>query len=624
MLSNHTSRVKTDCIDRIIQKFYSCMKVGVLLLVLPSLLHAGTIEELLQTYPQRQQQYLQSLIQQEEISSPIRGALRLLLQENGDEANLMVRNYEGASSTLERNLFFLRLLYAFPPHSEIFKSSTREKLEKEITNYVKQYIAPIFSTEEEPVYESHIIARNVFLLLWADYVNSASLEYPWPDEGDPESHEQRYRQEVHEWLDFRGRYGFQDRASAYYSLNITALLCLRDFCEDENLKIKADSVIDLMVADIAQESLNGHWGGARCRSFESASLKPGFDFYFLLFGGPENEVDEKLDPSSLHLALSDYRPPPVLVKIGHEWALRGTYEVKTRYCLDLDNPEGGVGRKYSYVTPHYILGSFQTRNEMSPWQSRPWDLLVRGEDDEGYHMFTFTGNQLFSGGSPPYEEEFFLWNTTSFQYKNVLFCKFHRSDRKRAGFQSLTSGIDHRYVKWPTRLWVPNELAPFVEENGWWFAEVGKVYIACRPLTGLAYWWRSGLMQGEENIHAAILTFHDLDTAFLLEVELASNFSSFSEFKNEIHEAPLEVDENWSTYVSRQGDVYLFSLDGERFLVNGEDADPWSDSDYQLYSSPYTKAEYGSGLFRAEWDPYSLEIDLRDPDSPKRVMTQEE
>ncbi len=596
----------------------------ILLFVLIPLTTMGDpVKSILDHFPTRQKQALQ------EISASVSGATHerciamVMLNQRLNWANQQLRTFSSKRSKLIDMSVLLRCLLSFPMENENLQRDTINHLMGEVASFIKENKNSLLTNDpSRTITESREIVKHSFLCLWANYVKDASPDYQWPDQKSNDDHIRNHSSRINHWLDQRGLYGFEERSSVYYAHDLAALLLLRDFCQDDKIQTKSDAIIDQMVTDIAQESIGGYWGGARCRSFEALTPLEDSRLHYILFGTTKLDPLQSIQPLTFHLAGTDYLPPPVLVRLGTDGQNRGIYDITNRFCMDRRYPEqAGVGRKYTYVTPNYILGSFQLRDQRIPWQTRPWDLLICDQEGNSYRLFTFNGDQLYSGGTPPFEKEFYLWNATSFQHKNVLFCQFHRSDRKRQGVASLNKKVDHRLVQLPTRVWIPEDLGPLTNENNWWFAEVGNVYLAFRPLTGRSYWWRSAHMRASSGINASLLSFQDLDSAFLLEIEEKANFASFAHFKQQVSESPLEIGEDWATFVSRRGDVFLFSLTGDDFMVNGETVNPWNDESYLLYSSPYTYSEYGSGIFTVEWCPYTLNIDLSNPESPKRVIT---
>jgi len=306
-----------------------------------------------------------------------------------------------------------------------------------------------------------------------------------------------------------------------------------------------------------------------------------------------------------------------------EHGQRGTYESASCFSANTNKNIGERAKKlqkYSYVTPSYILSSFQLRSQMTPWHSRPWDLLVLDENNFGHHLFSFTGNELISGAKHIEQDEYFLWNSTCFQYKNVLFNRYHRCDRIRSNITDTEEFLDAAYVQWPTRIWIPNTFAPVIQNESWCFSQVGTIYLAFRPMQGRSYWWRTTELDPRTGSGSSILTFQNLYTSFLLEIESSSNFTSFDQFMNQVINSPLEIDNDSVTFVSRRGDVFLFPLDEDDILVNGNLVDAHADSANKLFNSPFIKSEYGSGVLDAKWKGYSLHLDLRDLEKPVRVV----
>ncbi len=221
------------------------------------------------------------------------------------------------------------------------------------------------------------------------------------------------------------------------------------------------------------------------------------------------------------------------------------------------------------------------------------------------------------------DEDQYLWNASCLQYKNVLFNRFSRCGRRRPMEGSERERIDERYVQWPTRVWVSNAFGPVTQEGEWWFARMGSVYLAFRPLEGRSYWWQTTPANSTGGQGVSILSFQNLFTSFLLEVEDESHFTSYEQFQKEMQSAPLKIDEDSVTFVSRRGDVFLFPLDDDDFLVNGRALDPRAEEPFHLIDSPFVQADFGVGKLHVEWQNFSLSIDLSDPQNPQRMILPE-
>ncbi len=574
-------------------------------------------------FPARQIQCLEEIASTVTGASVEVGAALLFLNRDLPRANQLLQAFDDRDAGLLQYPVVLRILRGYAGQEGRLEPAARNHLERQMAGFILNRETASLSPMTDPYSpESRQILETSLLLLWAQHVAEATPGFVWPNKMSNKSLLSQYQKDAHQWLDLRLRQGLEERGSVYTIYILAALLNLRDFTSDDRLRTKADALCDYITADLAQESLRGQWGGARLRSFESLGPLPGERLHFLWFGdalppGPGGEVN------ALTLILGDtgYRPPPVLVRLAGAPAERGAYEIKNRYNRGpAGSPDTGTGILYNYVTPSFILGSFYLRDEPVPWQSRPWDLLVTDSEGMGHHFFSFTGDQLFSGSRPPLNGEYYLWNSTCLQYKNVLFCQFHRSDRKRADTSKLENRIDFRHVWLPTRVWLPDAFVAISQEEDWWFARLGDVFMAFRPVTGRGYWWRTAESRQSFIDNASILAFQDLNAGLLLEVEEASHFASFEQFKNDVLQSPLEIDADSVTYVSRRGDVFLFPLDGGEFQVNGRAVDPPQDPSFQLFSSPFTQSQYGSGVFKAEWQKWSLSLDFHDPMKPQRII----
>ena len=121
------------------------------------------------------------------------------------------------------------------------------------------------------------------------------------------------------WLDLRFRTGFSEWLShVYYDEDLTALLALYDFAQDEEIHRKAEMVIDLLLLDMALNSFKGVFGSTHGRAYENtkkrASNEGVTDTSKLLFGmGIFSNFDNM---SAIAFALSSYRVPKVIEEIA--------------------------------------------------------------------------------------------------------------------------------------------------------------------------------------------------------------------------------------------------------------------------------------------------------------------
>lgn len=574
-----------------------------------------------EAYQQRQELFLREALRTPGITSRFDAELHVLLGESILVANAEIVSSTWRPATLIESTRILRLLLqANDP--KILPPASRIHLEGEWQATLDRMSERFFGDVDGFFFPEHFdLFSHAIPLLWADYAAHQELNANWPDDSTHLERIELHSAALKEWLEPRVRFGLLERGSAYTSHILVGLLLLHDFCRQPEIAQMATALLDQIVADFSIYRIGSSWGGARIRSMESLGQFSVPGVFTVLFDHPVL-LDERImhNPVSVHLAASTYQPPAALLQLGNSPDERGIFIEKNRYSKGSDpQNRDGQGRRYSFISPHFVLSSFQLRNEAVPWQSRPWDLLVRGEDGNAHRLFPFAGRQLFSGGRPPYEGEYYQWNADVFQHNNVLLFRFLRNDRKRED-REPSDPLERRYVQWPTRIWYSDGFQPVSEQDGWWFCQHDDVYIALRPLEGSAYWWRTVKTTTTGTPDASILAMQNLTTSVLIEVDHANRFRSFEGFQQQIISAPLSVEPTMITYVSRRGDVLFFPLDGSQMMVNGRPVDPWSDPEYQLFSNPFMKAPYGAGRMQATWSPFSLNLQWREGEGVLREL----
>ena len=151
---------------------------------------------------------------------------------------------------------------------------------------------------------------------------------------------ERNRPRILRWLDLRFRTGFSEWLShVYYDEDLTALLSLVDFCQDEEIVQKSMMVIDLLLLDMALNSFQGVFGSTHGRSYENtkkwADNEGTADTSKLLFGlGVYSQFDNM---SAAAFALSHYQMPPVIEAIARDTI--STYVNRQRMGIRLDEME---------------------------------------------------------------------------------------------------------------------------------------------------------------------------------------------------------------------------------------------------------------------------------------------
>lgn len=243
----------------------------------------------------------------------------------------------------------LRLLYQFarPAGKWKVESSTpvfHFPLSKELIEQARQTTLNFKYFPDEPGIDSLCTWTENHYILFTSAAYLAGQLYP--DEVFTNSGEtgrqkiELNRKRILRWLDLRFRTGFSEWLShVYYDEDLTALLSLYDFAEDEEIRHKAETVIHLLLLDMALNSFKGVFGSTHGRAYENtkkwASNEGTTDTMKLLFGmGVYSAFDNMSAPA---FALSGYRAPKVIEIVGQNAIL--SYENRQRMGIKLDEME---------------------------------------------------------------------------------------------------------------------------------------------------------------------------------------------------------------------------------------------------------------------------------------------
>ncbi len=140
-------------------------------------------------------------------------------------------------------------------------------------------------------------------------------------------HAELGKRRVLTWLEQRFLYGFTEwYSSTYYVEDIAPLAVLIDFAPDEEVRVKASMVMDLLVYDLATQNFKGTFTANSGRMYEGAKMSgrngsmkevvsliwPDYNRYL--------QVKEVRGMDANFKYLKNYRIPEVLRKIGYDQA----------------------------------------------------------------------------------------------------------------------------------------------------------------------------------------------------------------------------------------------------------------------------------------------------------------
>jgi hypothetical protein len=210
----------------------------------------------------------------------------------------------------------LRMLYQF---------GDSPKLSKELLDSARQTVLDFKYWPDEPGIDSMCTWSENHHILFAAGGYLAGQLYPdevFTNSGQTGREKMAiHRPRVMRWLDLRYRTGFSEWLShRYYNEDLTALLNLVDFCEDEEIVRRATMVTDLVLTDMALNSFHGTFGSTHGRSPEHRKKHAAFestaDTGKLIFG---MGIFQPGGMSCTSLALTErYRVPRVIYEIAND------------------------------------------------------------------------------------------------------------------------------------------------------------------------------------------------------------------------------------------------------------------------------------------------------------------
>ncbi|MFI4912043.1 MAG: hypothetical protein ACIAQZ_10300 [Sedimentisphaeraceae bacterium JB056] len=398
-----------------------------------------------------------------------------------------------------------------------------------------------------------------------------------------------------DFLTFRAEKGWGEFDSTVYMIaDWECLVNLYDYAPSSEIRQLAKANMDLILLGLALNSVDGIYGGAHGRS----SIKSSFDhrrsnayaLNYLYFGN--------CMPKGMRCAVvygSEYRAPELLVEFAN--SKRPAYVNRERKHLHnvVDarpyKPLDGSIRKYTYVSPGYVMGCVQFQDEYPKghecaWyanhQQQHWDLSFTGG---GTSLRVFANHP--SHASDQNMGNYWAGSTGHFfQQENVLVALYEIP--KEMHYQMI-----HAYF--PRKLF--DEV---VEKKGWLFGRFADSAVALK-FSAPYHWVEDGKYAGLEvvsngNKHALICETRALDdmtfNGFIDEV--LKNTISFNAESMEL------------TYRSKAEGTLSINTKGKREL-NGKALD----LDYPSFASPYAYSSWGSGKVKFDFNGKNVMLGIK-------------
>jgi len=379
------------------------------------------------------------------------------------------------------------------------------------------------------------------------------------------------------------------------------LLSLYDYAEDREMRRLAGQMLDLRLAEMAVETLNGLQCGAHGRIYSCDALDHAetraYALQYLYFGhvDPRSVSHRTIPVDSL---LSGYRPDPLVLEIA--FGRSQPYEVRKRvhlhntYDLLPSRPMKRSIRKYTLWTPHYVLGTVQKQDPYPPrcrgrhyahHEQHQWDLTIG----------TRSRAKIFTHHPGDHPHEHGHWT-------GDLRCGCGHFFQHRTAVVALYDiPADQHYALIHAHL--PREAFDRVlDQDGWVFVREGKVCAALKMLGGHK-WTRRGPWKDMEIVSPG------RRNGAICEVGLTADFGGFAAFRKEIlaNTVAFDAERMRLTYTSRRAGTLEIDTRGTR-RIDGKAAD----LDYPNIDCPYLRSDWGQPLATLRLGRRRRRLDLRE------------
>lgn len=413
------------------------------------------------------------------------------------------------------------------------------------------------------------------------------------------------------WLEYN--------SPCYVEKEVGCLLLLAEWAEDPVLRRKAQLGLDVLFAEHAVLNLDGMLGGPACRVYRpghegilpeelghnsrrDARCSGSYPLMYMLFGEGEPHFYGVLGAPLL--ATSGYVPPAAVSALATAGEERGSYAFKARRpgnghrsrppepaSAEL-TPEMFNARVYAWVTPDFVLGSFQeVQGRYSAARSLPLTSVLRMAGSTRRAVYT----NLMLGG----REEMAAAVADCFQHKNV----------------SMGRGsVGEAYL-------ATKEFEEVIESDGWILMRAGGTFAAYR-VVGVSYKWQQ--LSGP-SLFGDFIKFEKPDAPFILEAARAADYGGdFARFREDVLDNRIEQGNDFVSYEScSQGqsgpsaEAFAMTLRyGQLPLVDGQPVDLEA---YPTFESPYLNSAWDSGIVKLRFPGHRLTVNVAKDRSPLRV-----
>ncbi len=239
-------------------------------------------------------------------------------------------------------LYLLNLWLGYRDHP-MLADGTADRIEEALAGFKLWFTEPTPEGLRDDSYywtENHQVLFHTIEYLLGQELPDRPLS---TDRRTGAEHRDVARERLMRWLDHRSRFGFAEwHSNVYYQKDLTPLLTLIEFANDEELRTRAAMILDVLLYDMATHTMRGAFGATHGRSYKKDKMTSRHDDTWggvkLLFDTTDLPYQSRGHPDATLLARSrHYRMPEAIRRIARS---TDTYTERERMSLpiNLDGP----------------------------------------------------------------------------------------------------------------------------------------------------------------------------------------------------------------------------------------------------------------------------------------------
>jgi len=478
---------------------------------------------------------------------------------------------------------------------------------------------------------------------------------------------------VERWLEWRSRFGFSEwHSNVYYVEDIVALADLADFAPNEEIRVRAAMLLDILAMDISLNSFRGIFGTSHGRTYPEKVMgarRESTRTVGWLWHGTGSMISTG-DFAASHIAVSNsYVLPPILEAIGQDegdypfvnkertgltvaeapsygftyddyesitffWGMsayavwqvvEGTLEMVEDYGMFEHN--GFMWKQLAFLKPFVGTGVAESL-------TKTFDPISRGPALEQVNTYVYRTGDYQLACAQDYNKA--MWGAQNHIWQATL-------DIDSVVFTSYPGGLEEYMATAWTGGWQPKagqhenvvvliydrpDMGPlefifpgythayfpkdsfdqWIQSGDWMFGRKGSGYVALYSASPV-HW------ADEEPESAYELIADGRSNIWICELGSEDEWGSFESFTGAMAASSVDVDGLAVRYESPSAGVVEFSWDGP-MTVDGSEV---SLGPYLRFDNPYIQHEFDTTIYAVERGGSKLELDF---DAPRRRFWQ--